>query len=164
MKDDRLARANALAFLKRHRTGVLATTGSDNVPHASTVHYFADDDFNIYFLTLINSRKFKALSAHPRVALVVSTEEVPQTLQLEGMASDVSLDEKVAKKKNKLFEILNSNPLFYGPITKLDPADRAIVWIRPAWIRWADYAFAPSGTDHVFTEITPTQQSSGNRE
>lgn len=153
MADELRAPTDALAFLKRHKTGVLATAGHDNIPHASAVHYVADDDFNVYFLTLNNSRKFKALSAHPQVAFVVSAEEVPQTLQIEGMAKDVSLDEELATKKDALLDVLNSNPFFYGPITKLDPAIRAVVWIRPTWIRWADYAFAERGAEHVFKEI-----------
>ena len=144
---------DALAFLKRHKTGVLATSAREYQVHSSMVYYTADDDFNIYFLTLRSTRKFKALSAHPQIAFTVSTPEVPQTLQIEGMAMDISLDEEAVKKKDKLFEVLNSNPWFAGPITKLDPATSAVIWIRPTWIRWADYAFAESGNEHVFKEI-----------
>lgn len=150
--DDK-TRADALAFLKRHTTGVLATAGHDNLPHASVVHYVCDDDFNIYFLTLSNSRKFAALSAHPQVAFAVGTEEVPQTLQIEGMAKDISLDTEAAHKKAELFRVLNANDFFYAPISKLDPAPSVVVWIRPTWIRWADYAFAKENSGHVFKEI-----------
>jgi general stress protein 26 len=147
------ARADALAFLKRHKAGVLSTTAGEHHVHASTVYYTADDDFNIYLLTLINTRKFEALQAHPQVAFTVSTPDVPQTLQIEGMAMDISFDEEAIKKKDELIKVLNSNPWFYGPITKLDPAESVVVWIRPTWIRWADYAFAEAGSDHVFKEI-----------
>ena len=147
------ARKDALAFLKRHKTGVLATIPGEYQVHASTVYYTADDNFNVYFLTLINARKYKALRAHPQIAFTVFTPDVPQTLQIEGMAMDISLDEEAAEKKDELFGVLNSNPWFYPPISKLDPAESVIVWIRPTWIRWADYAFAKQGTDHVFKEI-----------
>lgn len=150
------ARKDALAFLMRHKTGVLATVSAEGHPHASMVYYTAEDNFDIYFLTLINSRKFEALQANPRVAFTVSAPDMPQTLQIEGMAMDISLDEEAAKKKDRLVEILDSNPWFFGPITKLDPAERVVVWIRPLWIRWADYAFAPSGNENVFKEIPIT--------
>ena len=146
------ARKDALAFLTRHKTGVLATAEGDAL-HASTVYYTADHDFNIFILTHSNSRKFKALQEHPKVAFTVSTPDVPQTLQIEGIAMDITLDEEAAKKKDELVGVLNSNNWFYGPITKLDPAERVIVWIRPTWIRWADYAFEESGSEHVLTEI-----------
>ena len=147
------ARIDALAFLKRHRTGVLATVSKEWEPHASAVHYTADNEFNVYVLTLMSSRKYAALSAHPGVAFTVLTEDVPQTLQMEGVAMDISLSEDAKGKKDELFEVLNKNPFFYAPITKLDPATSAVIWIQPKWIRWADYAFAKTGNDRVFKEI-----------
>ncbi len=151
--DEQSARKDALAFLKRHRTAVIATAGHDNIPHASAVHYFADDDFNIYFLTLPSSRKYQALSAHPQVAFTTMREDVPQTIQIEGMAKDITLDRDVQEKVPTLMAALKSNPFFSPPITKLDAEKPAIIWIRPTWIRWADYAFAAQGTEHVFKEI-----------
>lgn len=147
------ARNDALAFLKHHKTGVLATLAGEYQVHASMVYYAADEHFNIYLMTFINTRKFKSLQAHPQVAFTVATADVPQTLQIEGMAMDISLDEEASKKKDELFTILNSNPWFYPPPSKLDPAESVLVWIRPTWIRWADYAFAEAGTSHVFKEI-----------
>ena len=47
---------DARFFLKGHNTGVLATVSATGEPHASTVYYTADDDFNVYILTLISSR------------------------------------------------------------------------------------------------------------
>lgn len=146
-------RADALAFLKRNKTAVIATTGHDAQPHASAIHYYADDTFNIYFLTLPSSRKYAALSAHPQVALTVVREDVPQTIQIEGMAKDVTHDIEAKEIKEKVMEALTANPFFFPPISKLDPEPPAIIWIQPKWIRWADYAFAQYGTDRVFKEI-----------
>ena len=153
MEIDAQTRADALAFLKRHKTGVLATAGHDNIPHASAVHYYADDDFNVYFMTLGSSRKYKALTAHPQVAFTVIREDAPQTIQIEGMAKDITLDSEVDAKTVKIMEALNKNPYFYAPITKLDTETPVIIWLRPTWIRWADYAFAKEGSEHVFKEI-----------
>jgi len=147
------ARQEALAFLKHHKTGVLATVSLKGEAQANMIYYTADDDFNVYFLTLANTRKYQGLLAHPQVAFTVSTTEVPQTLQIEGVAVDISLDQDAIRKKDELTEILNENPWFYGPITKLDPADIIVVWLKPHWVRWADYAFAEAGSAHVFKEI-----------
>ena len=150
---DENARKDALAFLLRHKTGVLSTLSPEGRVHGSMIYYIADENFNIYFLTLSNSRKFKALQANPAVAFTVATPEVPQTLQFEGVAMDISLDEEATKKKEQLLETLNSNPWFYPPVAKLDVADTVVVWVRPTWVRWADYAFADAGSEHVFKEI-----------
>lgn len=147
------ARKDALSFLKNHKVGVLATvSGAGNV-HASMVNYVADDEFNIYIITLINSRKFKAIEEHPQVAFTIAIPSIPQTLQMEGVAIDISLDEEAGNKKAELLDVLNFNPWFYGPMSKLDLEDTVIVWIKPTWVRWADYAFAAAGTEHVLKEI-----------
>lgn len=153
MEKDRSARSDALAFLTRNRTAVLATAGHDNLPHASAIHYVADENFNVYFLTLPSSRKYEALSAHPQVALTILREDIPQTIQIEGMAQDISQSSDMQEKKDKIMETLSANPFFFPPISKLDPEKPAVIWIQPKWIRWADYAFAQYGTDRVFKEI-----------
>jgi general stress protein 26 len=147
------ARTDALAFLKRNKTGILATVSKEWVPHASAVYYTADDDFNVYFLTLMSSRKYAALNAHPEVAFTIMREDVPQILQMEGTAMDISFAEEAKGKKEELFEVLNRNPFFYPPVAKLDPSESVIIWFKPKWIRWADYAFAESGSEHVFKKI-----------
>jgi general stress protein 26 len=154
MTDQEKSQVDALTFLKRHKTGVLATAGANGTIHASVVYYTADDNFNVYIMTQTNSRKYEALKAHLQVAFTIFTEDTPQTLQMEGVATDISLDEKAGSKKDELFDVLNKNPFFYPPITKLDIHDTAIVWIQPKWIRWADYAFGEDGTDRVLKEIT----------
>lgn len=147
------ARLDARAFLTRHTTGVLSTVSPTGDAHGSMIYYVADEDFNVYFLTVGNTRKFEAIQAHPQVAFTVSTPDVPQTLQMQGIAMDITLDQEASKKKDELFKVLDSNNWFYGPITKFDPADVVVVWIRPAWVRWADYAFEQPGSAHVFKEI-----------
>lgn len=132
----------------------MGTVSQSGDAHASMVYYTADDAFNVYFLTLPGTRKYQAISAHPQVAFTVSTADVPATLQLEGVAMDISLDPDIAAKKSELMEVLNSNQWFYGPIAKLDPADVVVVWVRPTWVRWANYAFAEAGSGSVLQEIS----------
>ena len=144
---------DARFFLRSHNTGVLATVSATGEPHASTVYYTADDDFNVYILTLINSRKFAAVQANPKVAFTVFVSDVPQTLQIEGVAMDISLDDDAKARMPGLIDALNSNNWFYGPITKLDPRERVVIWIKPAWVRWGDYAFQQKGSEHVLREI-----------
>lgn len=151
--DQDKVRKDALAFLLRHKTGVLATVSPTGDAHASMVYYTADEEFNVYFLTLSSTRKYAGLSAHPQVAFTVANPDVPQTLQLEGIAMDITLDKDAPAKKDELVAVLNSNNWFYGPITKLDPAEVVVVWVRPTWVRWADYAFEEAGSAHVLKEI-----------
>lgn len=146
-------RAIAHAFLTSHKTGTLATVGSDGRPHASLVVYVFDEDFNIYFMTLRTSRKFAALSMHEDVAFTISSEAVPQTLQIEGKAADISSEYEAGSKKDDIFELLIKNSSFNAPISKMDTAQTAIIRITPAWVRWADYAFSEDGNTEIWKEI-----------
>jgi uncharacterized pyridoxamine 5'-phosphate oxidase family protein len=146
-------RTDALAFLKRNRTGVLATAGHDNIPHGNVMHYTCDENFNLYIMTLKNTTKYRSIVAHPQVAFVVFNETTPQMLQIEGMASDISTSFEAGSKKDELFEVLNKNTFFAPPITKLDIDEPAVIWIKPTWVRWADYAFGSEGSENVLKEV-----------
>lgn len=151
--DANRARIDALAFLRRHSTAVLSTVSSKKEPHATMIFYVADDNFNIHFLTRIDTRKFKAIQKNPRVALTVSTTDVPQTLQIEGTARSIAQDDETSSMKPQLFKVLNANHWFYAPITKQDVTMVHEMRIEPTWIRWSDYAFAKDGDENIFIEI-----------
>src|SRR3989344_1549796 len=104
MSEDK--KAEALAFLRNHTAGVLATCGTDGVPHASAVFYVADAKFNLHFITLMNSRKYKALKENPRVAFTVGTQDVPQTIQIEGIAEEILTNREKNMESAKLIDVL----------------------------------------------------------
>jgi len=147
------ARNAALAFLKSHNAGVLATVTREGVPHASVVHYIADESFSLYFLTLRSSRKYRALLQNPRVAFVVGTQDIPQTLQIEGMAEELRSEEELGARMPGLLGTLSSNSRYYAPLTKLDAEDTAAVWVQAKWVRWGDFASPEFGTRSNLVEI-----------
>lgn len=149
------ARTEALAFLKGHQAGVLSTVTPDGAPHGSAVYYVADGDFNIYFVTLKTSGKFANLQAHPAVAFTVGRQDVPQTIQIEGVASVLQHPDDIGTHAADLMRALTSNSRYYAPLTKLDNDATAVVWIQPKRIRWADYTTAASGTESVIIDIPP---------
>src|ERR1700690_225087 len=114
--DQASARAAALAFLKSHSAGVLASATQEGQPHASAVYYVCDENFNIYFLTLLNSRKRAAMSANPRVAFTVGAQENPQTIQIEGIATELQHDDTLSTHVADLVKVLTSSSTYYAPI------------------------------------------------
>lgn len=147
------SRAEALTFLKSHSAGVLSTVSEDGKAHGSAVFYVADDNFNIYIITLKTSRKFANLQANPSVALTVGTQNVPQTIQLEGIATVLQHSEEIGEHAGDLMKVLTSNSRYYAPLTQLGSADTAIIWVQPKWVRWADYANAETEKKNALIEI-----------
>lgn len=151
--DQDRAHVDALAFLKRHKTGVLSTVSAQGDARSRLVHYVCDEQFHIYFSTLASTRKVADISTHPQASFVVATEDVPQTIQLEGIVSEITDEQKIERELSQLVEVLMSNTAFHWPTLKLDQGELKLMEIIPSWIRWADYAFAEKGTEHVFKEI-----------
>ena len=152
-RDQDGARKDALAFLTRHKTGVLSTVSAQGDAHSRLVHYVCDNQFHIYFSTLAGTRKVADLSGHPQASFVVATEDVPQTIQLEGTVSEITDEQKIERELAPLVEVLMSNTTFHWPTLKLDQGELKLMEFVPTWVRWADYAFAEKGTKHVFVEI-----------
>ena len=152
-KDQTIARAEALSFLKTHNAGVIATAGDEGQPHASAVYYAADDSFNIFFFTKVDSRKFASIKKHPQVAFTIGRLDVPQTLQIEGVASQIPEGDEKTSHIEELFETLKKTNPLYLPLAKMD-SSVGIMWIQPKWIRWADFSTPGLGNENMFTEIT----------
>lgn len=152
MTNDTTARADALAFLKSHTAGVIATVSKEYHPQASVVYYTGDDSFNIYFLTKRGSRKFDAVSAHPQAAFVIGRQDVPQTLQIEGMVSELTSVEDQNKHVPDLMNVLAAQSPGLVPAGKMD-GELAVMWLQPKWIRWADFSKPAIGNENLFVDI-----------
>lgn len=152
MTTDPSTRAEALAFLKAHSAGVLATVSKEYKPQASVVYYVGDDSFNIYFLTKRGSRKFQSISAHPQAAFVIGRQDVPQTLQIEGAASELTSKEDQDKHVPDLMNVLASQSPGLVPAGKMD-GELVIMWLQPKWIRWADFSKPAIGNENLFVDI-----------
>lgn len=146
------ARDAALVFLKELNAGVLATAGHDNIPHATVIHFVCDDAFNLYFLTKKNSRKYAAIQAHPQVAFTVGRSDIPRSLQIEGVASEIVNDESKQDRIDALMNVLATHVPGYVPVAKLD-GELALMWIQPKWIRWNDFSKSAVGSGNLMTEI-----------
>lgn len=146
-------RATALAFLKGRKTGVLATT-SPSGPHARTVYFASDASFNIYFVTHTDTRKWADLEADARAAFVVSDEQVPQTLQLEGTVENLTKTALIEPALVDLAAVILSNTHYFAPLTRLNPAEMVFLKLTPTWVRWGDFT-GGHGTETVLHDIAP---------
>src|SRR5882724_1450819 len=97
-----MTRAELLAFLRRHRYAVQASTAADGAPQAAVVGIAVTDELEIVFDTLGTSRKAQNLRREPRVALVVGWDD-EQTAQLQGR-SDEPFGAELARLKRVYFE------------------------------------------------------------
>jgi general stress protein 26 len=160
MNDVLTKRDEALAFLWGHTTGTLATVSSEGRPHARLVYYTCDDSFNIYFITLANTRKAQDLTADPRAAFAVAEVETPKTLQMEGTVADLTDTATIDPVLANLVEVLMSNKNYGAPLTRFDTSALKFYRLTPDWVRWGDFTHG-YGSDAVLTQIDPKKEEKG---
>jgi uncharacterized protein YhbP (UPF0306 family) len=128
-------------FLATHSTLALATAGEqDGRPQVAPLFFASDDDFNIYWVSSVDSRHSVNIADWDDVAAAVYEQTWEWTgirgIQIEGAARAVTGDEErdhaleVYKTKfpfvNDRFEALIEQSNFYV--------------LRPRWMRWLDNA------------------------
>jgi len=128
-------RAELLAFLRRHRYAVQATTAADGSPQAAVVGIAVTDALEIVFDTLDTTRKLQNIRKDPRIALVIGWDE-QQTAQLEGVA-DEPTDDELLRLKRVYFDAFPD-----GPEREQWPGI-SYVRVRVSWARYSD--FRPGG-------------------
>lgn len=87
------------------------------------------------------------------MAFVASDDQVPQTVQAEGIIEEVPPEIQDMKILANLTEIITSNATYPAPITKLGDSGIVLMKITPAWLRFSDFAFGRHESDTVFFEI-----------
>jgi len=143
----------ATSFLTSHAVGVLATLSPEGTPRARTVYYSADDSFGVYFCTLTGTRKIEDIAQDVHGAFVVSSEDTPQTIQLEGTIADLTETATINDVIQKLSDKIMERGTHFAPLTHLDAGTIAFYKLTPTWVRWGDFTDG-FGADKTFTEIS----------
>ncbi len=130
-----ISKQEVLKFLKEKQLAVVSTASSAGKPEAATVIYFIDDDFNFYFVTRRNTRKFENLQSNSNVAIVVGTELLPVTVQIEGTAELVS-GEDGELLMAEIIKRPQIQSLYFGPFLELKGIDFAAFKVKINWLRW----------------------------
>jgi len=128
----------AMEFLKSKVVAVIATSSDQNIPETATIYFIVDDEFNFYFHTQADSRKAQNFRKNPHVALVVGTENVPITVQVEGEVEQMHYGEELKKRYTELQQISHSG-LFAPPLDTLKGEGLIIYKIKTTWLRFMDF-------------------------
>ena len=122
-------------FMAHCRYGVVSSLGRDGQPHSALVGIAVTPALEIIFDTLDTSRKYADLVQRPACSVVMGWDG-EQTVQYEGSA------ERLAEA-----ELLRCQAAYFStwPEGRARSSWPHIAYfvIRPAWIRYSDYAQQP---------------------
>lgn len=80
-------------FLNQQMLCVVSTIGRDGGPNAATVTFSETPELEIIISTNKSTHKAKNIATDERVAVTITDEATKRTVQLEGKAKQLSLDE-----------------------------------------------------------------------
>ena len=133
-----ISRDTVLAAMRRERYAVQASVSPDGTPQSAIVGVVVSDELEIFFDTLVTSRKAINLRDRPYAAFVFGSTaaDAASTLQIEGV-----VDEPSGADLARLLELYFAQ-FPDGRERQQWPA--ISYWrLRPAWIRYSDYAASP---------------------
>jgi general stress protein 26 len=136
-----ISRQEVLKFLGDSKSGTLATVTQEGKPHADTIYYTVDDNFDISFLTEIGTLKYKNIQYQNDVFFVVTNIEKKITAHIKGTASLVTDKDSLKIIMERIAVMLNGGESFDTvlPILKRDDGNLVVVKISPEEIRFSDY-------------------------
>lgn len=127
-------------LLNRHHIGILATASSDGTPHAATIYFFADDDFNIFFITKDKTTKQQNLAQNPKAALAIFEASTQTTLQISGTVTKIQDLEQHHEIYRRVAGItLQTTYKETPPFSKLDAGSEIAYCLKPDRVRLAQY-------------------------
>lgn len=91
-------------FILEHKIAVLATVDQYSLPEAAVVGFSMGENFEIYFGTSLDTRKFENIRKNPRVALVIGWDK-GKTVQYEGEATELSEEEVLNYQQTALSDV-----------------------------------------------------------
>ena len=137
-----------VAFVRARALAVVATRGPDGSPEAALVGVAATDEGEIVFDTSKRSRKYRNLTDHPGVALVIGLDD-EVTVQCEGLA-DVPTGAAWRRCTEAYFV------QYPDGRERASDLDIGHVRVRVRWLRYSDYR-----TDSFTLEESWLPESSG---
>jgi general stress protein 26 len=143
-------------FLQHHPMGILSTVSSHGKPWGSAIYYVADEDFNLFFVTRIETFKYQNLEKHPFAALTVADSETQTTVQVAGEISRVPVQDYMDIIFEKLAKIRPEGDYAWTPpLDKIHKGNYMPLKLTPTKLQYADYGLRKSDvhTDYIQTII-----------
>jgi len=142
------------AFLKQHPMGILSTVSADGKPWGAAVYYVADEDFNFYFVTRVETYKYQNLDKKPLAALTIADNETQTTVQLAGKIAKVSAHDYMQVFFDKFAKLRPEDDYRWAPpLEKIHKGNYMALKLVPSHLQYADYSHTKHDVRADYIEI-----------
>lgn len=124
--------------------GVVSTVNEHASPESASLYYVHDSSFNLFFITRKGSRKYQNIEKNPNVSFVITSENSPLTIQLEGTAGLVTEAKEESEYFPKLVALASAHTAI-PPVSQINGSEMVFVKITPRWIRSGNFEVMRGG-------------------
>lgn len=141
-------------FLKQNQLGVLATVDPNCNPHATTIYFSIDREFNVTFITKNETKKHDNLIRNNHAMLIVYEPVSQTTVQITGVAKTIG--NKVEAAQVFIDTLKTSRATSESgipPISKLYAGEYIAYKLKPVQIRMAVFMRPDPGGYDMYETI-----------
>lgn len=133
--------------------GVLSTATTESAPWGSAIYFYADENFDIYFVTRADTQKYKNITNNPEVALTVADEASQTTVQIAGTITAVPPHDYLEVLFHKLDKIHpRGDETWTPPPNKIHKGNFMPLKLTPSRLQYADYGTYKLDPDASYVE------------
>jgi nitroimidazol reductase NimA-like FMN-containing flavoprotein (pyridoxamine 5'-phosphate oxidase superfamily) len=132
--------------------GVISTINEQNKPESASIYYISDNDLNIYFVTRSGSRKYKNLMKNPNASFVITLEHPPKTIQIEGIANEVTDANEQINYFQKLIAKASESTTM-PPVSQMVDGEMVFMKISTNWARLGNFEVLKEGEKFIETNL-----------
>lgn len=152
-------------FLKTCHSGVLATADASSNPHAATVYFSTDDDFNVIFATKTETQKYEDMKENKQVAFTCSDEAAQTAVQIDGVIEKVTDPDEHQAALNRMYRFSEKlSQSEFPPIEKLFAGDYVTLKIVPQVIKMGVFIRPDSESNEDMYEIISFDRTADTEE
>jgi general stress protein 26 len=133
-------RQSAQDFLNKHPMAILSTVSPDGQPWGAAIYYYADEDFNFFFVTREQTLKYQNIINTPKVALTIADPDTQTTVQAAGTISQIPSKDIMDVVFKKLAAIKPRKDVnWIPPVIKVHEGDWMVLTMKPDTLQYADF-------------------------
>ncbi len=141
-------------YIDHNPIATIGTINLDGTPHGAIVYICADDRrHTVYFLTKMDTQKYKNLSTRDMVSITIANPSENSTLQANGRAVTIRDGGIIDMVTKKITRAHASAPEWLPPIAKLHAGAYVIVGVEIWHARIAHFKGMSIGDEHIFTRV-----------
>ncbi len=131
----------AYKFIASHPLATLSTASSQGEPWGANIYCVVDENFDFYFMTHAESKKYKNLVKNPKAALTLVDNEEQTTVQAVGKVVELADDsEEVREAFRKLARVRPPGELRWTPpVSKMTNGKIAVFHLKPTELRFSKF-------------------------